>query len=178
MFALHAPTLLALNMLLSITIGALLIWLWLRDRSQIALASWGAARLCGGLAMPLLVLRGHAPDWVSINLAIAIVCLGYALTWVGARQFEGRATQPWLVVAGPAAWLLACEVHGLYTWLEARMAFIGLVLAAYLAAAAWEFQRGAANGRCPRAGCWSRCWAGWPGCMPCAADCPCCFQSP
>jgi signal transduction histidine kinase/CheY-like chemotaxis protein len=145
MFALHAPTLFIFNMLLSITIGALLIWLWLRDLNQIALASWGAGRLCGGVAMPLLVLRGRIPDWMSINLAIAIVCLGYALTWTGARQFEGRTTRPVLVVAGSAAWLLACEIPAFYNSLEARLALIGLVLAVYLAATAWEFQRGEAK---------------------------------
>ncbi|HEX4177214.1 MAG TPA: hypothetical protein VHY57_02205, partial [Rhizomicrobium sp.] len=92
-------------MLQSICLGGLLIWLWRRDRSQPALASWGAGRLIGGVALPLLAARGLIPTWGSLDLANALVCLGYGLTWAGARQFEGLRAKPLSVVAGAAVWL-------------------------------------------------------------------------
>jgi signal transduction histidine kinase/ActR/RegA family two-component response regulator len=145
MLSLHAPTLFAFHTLISATIGVLLIWIWLGDRGQPALATWGAARLCGALAMPLLAMRDVIPNWMSIDLANAIICLGYGLTWAGARQFEGRPVIMAVPLVGPVGWLLACEVPVLHAHLEARVACVGLILSAYLLAAAWEFQRGQAR---------------------------------
>jgi signal transduction histidine kinase/AmiR/NasT family two-component response regulator len=141
-FPIHVPTILAFSTLLSASLGALLLWLWRRDRSQPALASWGAARLLGAAAMPLLAARGLIPDWASINLANAVICTGYGLTWGGARQFEDQPARPAVILAGPAVWLLACELPAFYASLPARIALIALILAAYNGAAAAEFHRG------------------------------------
>jgi signal transduction histidine kinase/AmiR/NasT family two-component response regulator len=149
MITLHVTTVFAFTTLLSASLGGLLMWLWHRDRSQPALASWGAARLVGAAAMPLLATRGLTPDWLSINLADAMMCFGYGLTWGGARQFEGRRARPAVIVAGAAVWLLACEIPAFYTSLEARVALIGLILACYNGAAALEFNRGQARSPLP-----------------------------
>ncbi|HEY4174549.1 MAG TPA: histidine kinase dimerization/phospho-acceptor domain-containing protein, partial [Rhodopila sp.] len=136
-------------MLQSICLGGLLIWLWRRDRSQPALASWGAGRLIGGVALPLLAARGLIPAWGSLDLANALVCLGYGLTWAGARQFEGLRARPLSVVAGAVVWLLACQVPEFVTSLQARVTLLGLIVAAYIVAAAMEFRRGQSQSPLP-----------------------------
>jgi signal transduction histidine kinase len=149
MFSIHLPTVFAFTTLLSTSLGALLIWLWRRDPSQPALASWGVGRLIGTLGMPLLAARGALPDWVSINLANSLVCIGYALTWAGARQFEGLRARPTSLLAGAGVWLLACQIPAFYASLVARVTLLGLIVAVYNAAAALEFHRGQARSPLP-----------------------------
>lgn len=142
MLSIHLPTLFAFTMLQSTCLGGLLVWLWRRDRSQPALASWGAGRLIGGVALPLLAARGAIPDWSSIDLSNALVCVGYGLTWGGARQFEGLRARPAGVIAGAVVWLIACRIPGFVGSLQARVTLLGLIVAAYIVAAAFEFHRG------------------------------------
>jgi signal transduction histidine kinase/CheY-like chemotaxis protein len=147
--SIHLPTLFAFTMLQSVCLGGLLIWLWRRDRSQTALASWGAGRLIGGVALPLLAARGAVPDWSSIELANALVCLGYGLTWAGARQFEGLRAKPAAVMAGSVVWVLACQIPAFVTSLQARVTLLGFIVAAYVAAAAVEFHSGQSRSPLP-----------------------------
>jgi signal transduction histidine kinase len=142
MFAIDVATVSAFTTMLSAWLGGLLIWLWQKDRGQPALASWGAARLLSAAAMPLLGARGFLPQWLSINLADALICLSYGLTWCGARQFESRPFKPAATCAGAVVWLLACEIPAFYGSLEARIALIAVIVSLYNLAAAREFHRG------------------------------------
>lgn len=142
MFSLDVPTVFAFSTMLSTTLGALLLWLWARDREQTALASWGAGRLLAAIALPLLATRGLIPEWASIGLANAFVCTGYGLTWVGARQFEGRRPRFLGAAAGGGIWLTACQIPAFYASTQARITLIGVIVGAYNLAAAWEFHRG------------------------------------
>jgi hypothetical protein len=145
MLSIHLPTLFAFTTLLSTSLGALLIWLWRRDRSQPALASWGAGRLLATVAMPLLAARGAIPDWISIELSNALICVSYGLTWAGARQFEGLRARPAGVLAGPVVWLLACQIPLFIASLQWRVALVASIVAVYNFAAALEFRRGQAR---------------------------------
>jgi signal transduction histidine kinase len=140
---LHLPTLLILSVLLAVMLGAVLLWLWWVDRSQVALRSWGIAHLLVGIGFALAALRGVAANWVSIDVANALIALCYGLTWHGARQFEGRrGTPPAAIVIGAAIWLAACRMPGFYDRLDLRVALISVIVAAYCAAATVEFLRG------------------------------------
>jgi signal transduction histidine kinase/CheY-like chemotaxis protein len=149
MLSIHLPTLFAFTTLLSTSLGALLIWLWRRDRSQPALASWGASRLLATAAMPLLAARGAIPDWASIELSNAVICLSYGLTWAGARQFEGMRARPAGVLAGPVVWLLACQIPSFVASLQWRVGLVAFIVAIYNLAAALEFRRGQARAPLP-----------------------------
>src|ERR1700722_19739754 len=138
MLSIHLPTVFSFTILQSLSLGGLLIWLWRRDRSQPALASWGAGRLLGAMALPLLAARGLIPAWASIDLPNAIVCFGYGLTWAGARQFEGLRPRPAATIAGAVIWLLACRIPAFYASVQARVTLIGLILAVYGILAAAE----------------------------------------
>jgi signal transduction histidine kinase len=140
---LHLPTLLVLSVLLALMLGAVLLWLWWVDRSQAALQSWGIAHLLVGAGFALAALRGVAPDWLSIDIANALLALCYGLTWHGARQFEGRpGAPPATVAAGAAIWLAACRLPGFYDRLDLRVVLISAIVAAYAGAATVEFLRG------------------------------------
>ena len=145
MLSIHLPTVLSFSILQSLCLGVLLLWLWRCDRSQPALASWGTGRLFGAMALPLLAARGFVPSWASLDLANAFACLGYGLTWAGARQFEGLRPRPALVMAGAVVWLLACRIPAFHASLQARIALLGLILATYNILAAVEFHRGQAR---------------------------------
>jgi signal transduction histidine kinase/CheY-like chemotaxis protein len=142
MLSIDVPSVFKFTALLSVFLGMLLLWLWRRDRSQPALASWGVARLLVASALALLVARGAIPDWISIGLANALLCLNYGLTWGGARQFEGRRAIPAVISAGAVVWLLACQIPGFFAHPMARLWVLGPTLAVYNVAAALEFRRG------------------------------------
>ena len=142
MLVLDIVTVCALSMVLSLSLGILLIWLWVKERSQRALATWGAARLLTAAAMPLLAARGAIPDWLSIVAPNALLCIGFGLVWSGSRQFEGRPIKWTAACAGAAIWLLGCAIPAIYTNLSARTALIATIIASYNLAAAHEFYRG------------------------------------
>jgi signal transduction histidine kinase/CheY-like chemotaxis protein len=149
MLTIHLPTLFAFTTLLSTSLGGLLVWLWRRDPSQPALASWGVGRLLGTAAMPLLAARGAIPDWISIELSNVLICLSYGLTWAGARQFEGMRARPAGILAGPLVWLLACQIPSFFASLQLRVGLVAFIVAAYNFAAALEFRRGQARAKLP-----------------------------
>ena len=140
----YIPTIIAFTFLQTSFLGALLIWLWWRDRSQPALASWGGANFVGAVAMPLLAARGLISNVLSIDVPFAMLCLAYGLVWRGARQFEGRHAAPAIVVAGAVLWLLACRIPAFHASPELRAALEGVIIAIYCAAAAVQIHRGRA----------------------------------
>lgn len=123
-------------------LGLLTLWLWTRDRAQPALGYWAASRLIGAVGTLLLGLRGNVSDWLSIDVANTLVCLGYAINWTGVRRFEGRQPVPWLILAGAVAWLAALQVPAFRADVYARVALMACVLIAYNALSVVEFVRG------------------------------------
>ena len=138
----YYPTILSFIILQAGFLGALLIWLWWRDRSQPAVASWGAAYLTAAVALSLVAARGVIPDILSIDIGNAMVCVAFGLSWRGARQFEGRRADPFVIMVGAALWMFACRIPEFYNNPEWRGEFLGLISAAYCAAAAVEIHRG------------------------------------
>ena len=61
---------------------------------------WGAAHIVNASGLGLLSSHGAAPDFVTNDLANALVLFGYGLTWSGARVFDGRKVYPPLVLLG------------------------------------------------------------------------------
>jgi signal transduction histidine kinase len=145
----YFPTILTFVILQAGFLGALLIWLWWRDRSQPAVASWGVAHLMAAAALPMVAARGVIPDILSIDIPNAMVCLAYGLIWRGARQFDGRRADPVITLAGAVMWLFACRIPDFYGNPELRGEWEGLISAAYCAAAAVEFHRGRAAAGLP-----------------------------
>lgn len=135
------PTLVAVSILLVAALGALQLWLWRQDRALIVLAIWGAAHLIATVGLVLLAGRLVLPYRLSIDLANAIVLLSYGLVWVGARRFEHQPVPIAVVVAGPALWLIACQIPQFYPEIVLRTMLVSAIIASYDLLSMWEFLR-------------------------------------
>ena len=58
----------------------------------------------------LFGMYGSVPDMISIDIANAVLFLAFAVTWMGARVFDGRKLRPISCSAGPAFWLVVCRL--------------------------------------------------------------------
>jgi signal transduction histidine kinase len=145
----YFPTILTFIILQATFFGVLLIWLWWRDRSQPAVASWGFAHLLVAVALPMVAVRGRIEDVLSIDIPNGMMCLAYGLIWRGARQFDERRADLVIVLAGAVLWLFACRIPEVYGNPELRGEWQGLISAAYCAAAAMEIHRGPAAAGLP-----------------------------
>jgi len=135
--------------------GSLLLLTWLQNRAERALALWGGAGIASAAGAVLIVARDQLPGFVTIGVGNALVVLGYALLWAGARRFDGRPLPRAGAVAGPIVWLAFCAVPGTGGDIAARVAAGAVIGAAYFALAAYELWRGRAEhlpSRLPLAG--------------------------
>ena len=84
-------------------LGLLLLFAWIQNAEIRAVAWWGSAHLMRAGSVVLFGLYGSVIEAVSIDLANALLFLAFAVTWTGARVFDGRKPLPLAIVAGPAA---------------------------------------------------------------------------
>jgi diguanylate cyclase (GGDEF)-like protein len=137
-FLINLPTLCAVTAFITVISGALMLFAWLQNRSEPALALWGLGYLIGTAGGACLV-RGSAdvPTW-SICAGNALLCCAYGTMWAGARSFEGRRPRLALVVAGAAIWIAACQFPSFYQSNEARVTLACVIFASYSLLCAWE----------------------------------------
>src|SRR3954447_11100354 len=117
-------------------LGLLLLFVWVQNTKMYAVAWWGSAHLLRAGSILLFGMYGSAPEWITIDLANIVLFTAFAVTWTGARVFDGRKPQPLYIVLGSVVWLLLAplplirEQHGTlvllssgivtaYTWLTA-----------------------------------------------------------
>jgi len=139
---LDVQTLSVVTVFITALLGALLVFAGLQNRSIRAPMWWGAAHIVNATGLGLLTSRGAAPDFVSVDLANALVLLGYGLTWTGARLLDGRGIRPHLVLLAPVAWLLLCRIPGFAAGGDLGTAIVSTVLAVLALLTAEEFWRG------------------------------------
>ena len=140
--SIHPPTVFAIVCLLALFLGSLQIWLWSRDREQRALATVGVCYLLGAVGTILLAARGEIPDRISIDIANAMVAIGYGLLWTAMRQFERRRARPAVALLGAGIWLVACQIPWFYAHFAARIVLMSVLTGGYCIAAANELWRG------------------------------------
>src|SRR5579862_6920835 len=109
---LDVQTLSVVTVFVTALLGALLVFAGLQNRSIRAPMWWGAAHIVNACGLGLLVSRGAAPDFVTNDLANALVLFGFGLTWSGARIFDGRPVRRIRLLLAPALWLLLCRIPG------------------------------------------------------------------
>ena len=68
--------------------------LWRLQRSETAMLFWSLSHLCCGIGAVLLILRGTAPNWLSIGVGNIFTATGYLMTTVGLLHFA-RRTVAW-----------------------------------------------------------------------------------
>ena len=139
---LDLPTISIVTVFIAALLGALLVFAGLQNRSVRAPMWWGAAHITNAAGFALLTSRGALPGFISIDIANALVLLGYGLTWNGARVFDGRPIRPLLALLAPLTWMLLCRMPDFVGDAAVRIAVASTLLALLAVLTAKEFWRG------------------------------------
>jgi diguanylate cyclase (GGDEF)-like protein len=139
---LDVGTLSVVTVFVTALLGALLVFAGMQNRTIRALLWWGSAQIVGAAGLGLIASRGSIPDFLSIDIANALVLLAYGLTWAGARRFDGRKVLPLVVVFAPLLWLVACRIPAFAEDVNLRVVVVSGMMAMLAAATAEEFWRG------------------------------------
>jgi diguanylate cyclase (GGDEF)-like protein len=138
---LDLQTLSVVTVFVTALLGALLVFAGLQNRAVRAPMLWGASYIVSAVGLALLTTQNVAPEWISINLANALVLAGSALIWAGARMFDGHAVRPALVLAAPVLWLIVCAVPAFAADVNLRVVLVSALMAMFAAVTAEEFWR-------------------------------------
>ena len=142
---LDVQTLSVVTVFVTALLGALLVFAGLQNRAVRAPMVWGASYIVGAVGLALVTTHGSAPEWLSVTIANTFVLLGSALTWAGARIFDGRPVKPGLVVSAPVLWLIACSIPAFARDINLRVVLVSALMAMLAAVTAEEFWRGRAE---------------------------------
>ena len=139
---LDVNTLFLVTIYVEAMLGLLLLFAWIQNANIHAVAWWGCAHLLRAASVTLFGMYGSVPDAISIDLANAILFTAFAVTWTGARVFDGREVQPVYLIGGAIVWLIACRAPMFRDSIEARVLLSSGLITAYTWATAYEFWRG------------------------------------
>jgi diguanylate cyclase (GGDEF)-like protein len=123
-------------------LGLLLLFVWAQNMALRAVCWWGFAHLIRLASIGLFGTYGEAPDLVSIDLANALLFTAFAVTWTGARVFDGRPVEPVYLVTGAVIWLLVCRLPLLTDNMDTRSLVASAIITGYIWLTAYEFWRG------------------------------------
>ncbi|NVO15795.1 MAG: GGDEF domain-containing protein [Rhodoplanes sp.] len=126
-------------------LGLLLLFVWIQNSAIQAVAWWGGAHLLRAGSITLFGMYGTWPDMLTIDLANAILLTSFAVTWTGARVFDGRRPLPVAMIAGAVLWLLGTHFAFTSDKMELRALVSAGIIAGYTWATAAEFWRGRAE---------------------------------
>ena len=138
---LDVNTLFLVTIYVEAILGLLLLFAWVQNSAIHAVAWWGSAHLLRAGSITLFGMYGQIPDIFTIDLANAILLTSFAVTWTGARVFDGRAPAPVGLMAGAALWLLVSQLSPLSDQ-DVRTLISAGIIASYTWLTAAEFWRG------------------------------------
>ncbi len=91
---LDVNTLFMVTIYVEANLGLLLLFAWAQNMAIRAVCWWGFAHMIRAASVVLFGMYGSAPDLVTIDLANALLFTAFAVTWTGARLFDGRPVEP------------------------------------------------------------------------------------
>ncbi len=138
--ALHQPTLLVVAAVHIAFSGLTLLLARRRGRASDALRFWGVAMMVGAAGIVLLAIPADVGPGAGLA-GTAMILLGTALSWTGARVFSGRHPEPAIVLGGPVAWL-ALGASSLGATDLTQVVLAPAIGTAYTLATAFELWRG------------------------------------
>jgi diguanylate cyclase (GGDEF)-like protein len=138
-------TLFLLTLDVEAMLGVLLLFSWMQNTAVRAVAWWGCAHLLRSLSIGLYGMYGALPDLITITVADVILFGSYAVTWTGARIFDGRAPRPGSLITGAAVWLSACQFSEFAQAPAIRASLSAAIIAAFMWLTAYEFWRSRAE---------------------------------
>ena len=112
-------------------LGLLLLFAWVQNTAIHGVAWWGFAHLIRATSIMLFGMHGSAPDLVTIDLANALLFTSFAVTWTGARVFDGRPVEPVYLVTGAVLWLVICRLPVLANAMDVRALISTGIVATY-----------------------------------------------
>src|SRR3954453_13134358 len=139
---LDVNTLFLVTIYVEAMLGLLLLFAWIQNSGLHAVAWWGCAHLLRAGSIALFGMFGSVSDAISIDLANALLFTAFAVTWSGARVFDGRAPEPMYIVGGAILWILVSRSSSFVDSLDAKVLLSSGIIAAYTWATAYEFWRG------------------------------------
>jgi diguanylate cyclase (GGDEF)-like protein len=139
---LDVNTLFLVTIYVEAMLGLLLLFAWIQNSNIRAVAWWGCAHLLRAASVVLFGMYGTVSDAISIDLANAVLFIAFALTWSGARVFDGRAPEPIYIVGGAILWILLSHTSSLVDSLDAKVLLASGIITGYTWATAYEFWRG------------------------------------
>jgi diguanylate cyclase (GGDEF)-like protein len=139
---LDVNTLFMVTIYVEAILGLLLLFAWAQNTAITAVCWWGFAHLIRAASVVLFGFYGTVPDLISIDLANALLFTAFAVTWTGARVFDGRPVEPVYLVTGAVLWLLICRLPVLADAVQTRAMIASAIITAYTWLAAYEFWRG------------------------------------
>ena len=139
---LDVNTLFMVTIYVEAILGLLLLFAWVQNTTITAVAWWGFAHLLRAASVVLFGMYGSVPDLISIDLANALLFTAFAVTWTGARVFDGRPVEPVYLVTGAVLWLLVCRLPVLTDSMDARVLIASGIITAYTWLTAYEFWQG------------------------------------
>ncbi len=140
--SLDVNTLFLVTIYVEAMLGLLLLFAWVQNSNIKAVAWWGCAHLMRAASVVLFGMYGSVSDVVSIDIANALLFTAFAVTWTGARVFDGRAPQPIGLLGGAALWLLVCRMPMVTESVEARILISSGIITTYTWLTAYEFWQG------------------------------------
>ena len=90
----------------------------------------------------LFGMYGSVSEAISIDLANALLLLSFAITWSGARVFDGRAPLPMYIVMGTVSWIICAHLPSFSGELQMRILLSSGIITCYTWLTAYEFWRG------------------------------------
>lgn len=139
---LDVNTLFLVTIYVEAILGLLLLFAWVQNTAITAVAWWGGAHLLRAGSITLFGMYGQLPNAFTIDLANAVLLTSFAVTWTGARLFDGRSPLPIGIVAGAALWLFMCRLPWIANSVEFRALLSAGIIATYTWLTAAEFWRG------------------------------------
>jgi diguanylate cyclase (GGDEF)-like protein len=139
---LDVNTLFTVTIYVEVILGLLLLFAWAQNTAIHGVCWWGFAHLVRATSVVLFGTYGSAPDLIAIDLANVLLFTSFAVTWTGARVFDGRPVEPVYMFTGAILWLLICRLPVLAEAIQTRALIASGIVTAYTWLTAFEFWRG------------------------------------
>ncbi|MBI4275480.1 MAG: GGDEF domain-containing protein [Rhizobiales bacterium] len=139
---LDVNTLFQVTIYVEAMLGLLLLFAWAQNASICAVAWWGCAHLLRAASVVTFGLYGAFPEFISNDLSNAMLFTAFAVTWNGARVFDGRSPKYLFLFGGAILWLFACRIPIIAESIDARVLLSSGIITAYTWMTAYEFWRG------------------------------------
>jgi diguanylate cyclase (GGDEF)-like protein len=139
---LDVHTLFLVTIYVEAILGLLLLFVWAQNMALRAVCWWGFAHMVRLVSIGLFSMYEAVPNLISIDFANALLFTAFAVTWTGARVFDGRPVEPVYLVTGAVVWLLICRLPILAEDVNLRALIASGIIAGYTWLTAYEFWRG------------------------------------